>query len=61
MTSIRKAAVAGTFYPNDASELQACLDTLMHQTDVDIKHPPLRHLSIGVLLSQLYLSIEWYC
>ena len=37
--SIRKAAVAGTFYPNDASELQACLDTLMHQTGVDIKHP----------------------
>ena len=39
MMSIRKTAVAGTFYPNDASELQACLDTLMPQTDVDIKHP----------------------
>lgn len=37
--SIRKAAVAGTFYPNDASELQACLDTLMRQTEVNIKHP----------------------
>jgi len=37
--SIRKAAVAGTFYPNDASELQACVDTLMRQTDVGIKHP----------------------
>lgn len=39
MTSIRKAAVAGTFYPNDVSELQACLDMLMRETDVDIKHP----------------------
>ena len=37
--SIRKAAVAGTFYPNDASELQACLDTLMHQTKADFKPP----------------------
>ncbi|MEJ2115048.1 MAG: AmmeMemoRadiSam system protein B [Gammaproteobacteria bacterium] len=38
MKSIRKAAVAGTFYPNDASELKACLDTLMRQTKVDSKH-----------------------
>ena len=37
--SIRNAAVAGMFYPNDASELHACLDTLMRQTEVDIKHP----------------------
>lgn len=37
--SIRKAAVAGMFYPKDANELHACVDTLMRQIDVDIKHP----------------------
>ena len=37
--TIREAAVAGMFYPNDANELHDCVDTLMRQTSTDIKQP----------------------
>ncbi len=37
--TIRKAAVAGMFYPDDANELHDCVDALMRQTATDIKSP----------------------